>query len=72
MIQQKGDDEMLEEYLDVITLEEFSKIIRKNRRSSVAILKTSGIQYRMLRGSYRINKESVIEWLRGGERYDRK
>lgn len=58
---------MLERYPDVITLDEFASVIRKGRKSAVAILKKSGINYRMLRGSYRISKESVIEWIRKGE-----
>lgn len=57
---------MLEKYPDVITLDEFSSIIRKGRKSAVAILKQSGINYRILRNSYRISKESVIEWIRKG------
>lgn len=57
---------MLERYPDVITLDEFASIIRKGRKSAVAILKKSGINYRILRGSYRISKESVIEWIRKG------
>ncbi len=57
---------MLERYPDVITLDEFASVIRKGRKSAVAILKKSGINYRMLRGSYRISKESVIEWIRKG------
>lgn len=58
---------MLENYQDILTLEEFSSIIRKGRKSSVAILKNSNINYRILRGSYRISKESVINWIRSGE-----
>lgn len=58
---------MLEEYPDVITLDEFASIIRKGRKSAVSILKSSDINYRILRGSYRISKESVIEWIRKGE-----
>lgn len=58
---------MLEEYPDVITLDEFASIIRKGRKSAVSILKNSDINYRILRGSYRISKESVIEWIRKGE-----
>lgn len=58
---------MLEEYPDVITLDEFATIIRKGRKSAVSILKSSDINYRILRGSYRISKESVIEWIRKGE-----
>lgn len=59
---------MLENYKDVITLEEFSDIIRKGKRSAVKILLSEPtIKYRVLRGSYRINKESVIKWLEGGE-----
>lgn len=57
---------MLEKYPDVITLEEFAIIIRKGRKSAVSILKNSGINYRILRGSYRISKESVIAWISGG------
>ena len=57
---------MLEKYQDILTLEEFSSIIRKGRKSSVAILKNSNINYRILRGSYRISKESVINWIRNG------
>ena len=57
---------MLEKYPDVITLEEFSIIIRKGRKRAVSILKNSGINYRILRGSYRISKESVIAWISGG------
>ena len=57
---------MLERYPDVITLDEFSEIIRKGRKSAVAILKNSNINYRILRGSYRISKESVIAWIRSG------
>jgi len=62
----KGAGEMLEKYNDILTLQEFASIIRKGRKSSVAILKSSGINYRMLRGSYRISKESVINWIRSG------
>lgn len=58
---------MLEKYPDVITLEEFASIIRKGRKSAVAILKNSNINYRILRGAYRISKESVIKWIRNGE-----
>ena len=54
---------MLEKYPDVITLDEFASIIRKGRKSAVSILKSSDINYRILRGSYRISKESVIEWI---------
>lgn len=62
---------MLEGYKDVITLEEFSDIIRKGKRSAVKILLSeSAIKYRVLRGSYRISKESVIKWLEGGENDD--
>jgi len=57
---------MLENYQDILTLEEFSSIIRKGRKSAVAILKSSNINYRILRGSYRISKESVINWIRNG------
>lgn len=57
---------MLENYKDIITLDEFATIIRKGRKSAVAILKCSGIKYRVLRGAYRISKESVIEWIREG------
>lgn len=59
---------MLEKYSDIITLDEFAEIIRKGRKSSVAVLKSSGINYRILRGSYRISKESVIEWIREGDK----
>lgn len=59
---------MLEKYSDIITLDEFAEIIRKGRKSAVAVLKSSGINYRILRGSYRISKESVIEWIREGDK----
>lgn len=59
---------MLENYKDILTLEEFAAIIRKGRKSAVEILKSSDINYRILRGSYRISKESVIEWIRNGEK----
>lgn len=59
---------MLEKYSDIITLDEFAEIIRKGRKSAVAVLKGSGINYRILRGSYRISKESVIEWIREGDK----
>lgn len=59
---------MLEKYSDIITLDEFAEIIRKGRKSSVAVLKSSGINYGILRGSYRISKESVIEWIREGDK----
>lgn len=62
---------MLEGYKDVITLEEFSDIIRKGKRSAVKILLSEpAIKYRVLRGSYRISKESVINWLKGAENDD--
>lgn len=57
---------MLEKYQDILTLDEFAEIIRKGRRSSTVILRNSNIKYRILRGSYRISKESVIEWIRNG------
>lgn len=59
-------EDMLQGYKDILTLEEFALIIRKGRRSAVKVLKESGIKYRVLRGSYRISKESVIEWIRSG------
>lgn len=58
---------MFEKYQDVVTLDEFSQMIRKGRKSSVAILKKSGIKYRVLRGSYRIPKEEVIRFIMEGE-----
>ena len=58
---------MFEKYQDVVTLDEFSQMIRKGRKSSVAILKKSGIKYRMLRGSYRIPKEEVIRFIMEGK-----
>lgn len=58
---------MFEKYQDVVTLDEFSQMIRKGRKSSVAILKKSGIKYRVLRGAYRIPKEEVIRFIMEGE-----
>lgn len=58
---------MFEKYQDIVTLDEFSDMIRKGRKSAVAILKKSGIKYRILRGSYRIPKEEIIKFIMEGE-----
>lgn len=54
---------MFENYPDVVTLEEFAEMIRKGRKSAVEILKSSGMNYRILRGAYRIPKQEVIDLL---------
>lgn len=61
---------MFEEYQDVVTLDEFGKMIRKGRKPAKQILLDSDIKYRILRGSYRIPKSEIIRFLMEGEKQD--
>ena len=54
---------MLEEYQDVLTVDDLCTILRVGRNSAYKMLQTSKIPSRRLRGKYIIPKAGVIDYL---------
>ena len=54
---------MLDNYGDVLTIEELAEIFKVNRKTVLYIL--DDLSYRRLGRAYRISKASVIEYLNG-------
>ncbi len=54
---------MLEEYKDVLTIDEVSKVLRLSRRSVMRLLNSGSIKYRKIGRVYRISKMALLDYL---------
>lgn len=54
---------MLEEYRDVISVDDLCAILNICRSTAYNLLKKSSIQYRQIGRNYKIRKDSVISFL---------
>ncbi len=59
---------MLENYLDVLTVDDVAEILRIDRRTVMHMLATGKLDYRKIGRIYRISKISLIKFLSEGDK----
>ena len=58
-------DKVLDQYPDILTVQEVCKILRISKTMAYRMLKTGQLSSRRIGSSYRISKESLISFIQG-------
>ncbi|MCC8046341.1 MAG: helix-turn-helix domain-containing protein [Clostridiales bacterium] len=54
---------MLDDYLDVLTIDDTAAVLRLSRRSVKRLLDEGEIEYRKIGRIYRISKKAILDYL---------
>ncbi|MCD8014432.1 MAG: helix-turn-helix domain-containing protein [Lachnospiraceae bacterium] len=61
---------MLDNYLDVLTVDDTAAVLRVSRRSVMRLLAEGKIEYRKIGRIYRISKKAIMDYLYNGQMAD--
>lgn len=61
---------MLDDYLDVLTIDDTAAVLRISRRSVKRLLDEGKIEYRKIGRIYRISKKAIMNYLYNGQSTD--